>query len=54
VASIIGLDVMAREEPAKSLRQRASTMLAGTDEAQWQNREGAARALNIAATVLAM
>ena len=33
---------------------RARDVLAGTDDMPWQNRQGAARALNIAATVLGL
>lgn len=39
---------------ADFLRNRARNVLAGTDNMDWQNRDGAARALNIAATVLGL
>jgi hypothetical protein len=38
--------------PAQAIRNRARTVLAGSDGITWQDREGVVRALNIAATVL--
>jgi hypothetical protein len=39
---------------ADFLRNRARNVLADVDDMVWQNREAAARALNIAATVLGL
>ncbi|GAC1408440.1 MAG: hypothetical protein NVSMB60_29750 [Mycobacterium sp.] len=43
-----------RDDAADFLRNRARNVLAGTNNMPWHNREGAARALNIAATVLGL
>jgi hypothetical protein len=54
VAAAICFDVCNRDDAADFLRNRARNVLAGTDNMEWQSREGAARALNIAATVLGL
>jgi hypothetical protein len=54
VAAAVSFDVTTREDAADSLRNRARNVLAGTDNMPWHNRDGAARALNIAATVLGL
>jgi hypothetical protein len=42
------------DNTADFLRNRARNVLAGTDTMDWHDRDGAARALNIAATVLGL
>jgi hypothetical protein len=54
VAAAICFDVCNRDDAADFMRMRASTILGGSDGMVWQSREGAARALNIAATVLGL
>jgi hypothetical protein len=52
IAAAICFDVCSRDDSADFIRNRARNALAGGDGMEWQNREGAARALNIAAAVL--
>jgi hypothetical protein len=52
LAAAVSFDVVTREDAADFLRNRARNVLAGTDNMPWENREGAARAMNIAATML--
>ena len=52
IAAAVSFDVCTRDDAADFLRNRARNVLAGTDNMPWENREGAARALNIAAAVL--
>jgi hypothetical protein len=54
VAAAISFDVCNRDNAADFMRWRAGKILAGADNMPWGNREGAARALNIAATVLGL
>ena len=54
IAAAVSFDVMQRDDAADFLRNRARNVLAGTDNMEWHNREHAARALNIAATVLGL
>ena len=54
VAAAVSFDVAQRDDAADFLRSRARNVLAATDNVPWQNRDGAARALNIAATVLGL
>jgi hypothetical protein len=54
IAAAVSFDAVTRDDAADFLRNRARNVLAGTDNMEWQNREGAARALNIAATVLGL
>jgi hypothetical protein len=54
VAVAVCFDVMNRDHAADYIRNRARNVLAGTDNMVWENRERAARALNIAATVLGL
>ena len=54
IAAAVSFDVITREDAADFLRNRARNVLAGSDNMPWHNREGAARALNIAATVLGL
>jgi len=54
IAAAVSFDVVTRDDAADFLRNRARNVLAGTDNMPWDNRQGAARALTIAAaTVLA-
>ena len=52
VAAAVAFDAITRDDAADFMRRRARSVLAGTDNMPWENREGAARALNIAAAVL--
>jgi hypothetical protein len=54
VAAAICFDVCNRDDAADFLRNRARNVLAGVDNMAWHNRDGAARALNIAATALGL
>jgi hypothetical protein len=54
IAAAVSWDVIARDDAADFLRNRARNALAGADNMPWVDREGAARALNIAATVLGL
>ena len=54
VAAAVSCDVCTRDDAADFLRNRARNVLAGTDGMAWRDRDGAARALNIAATVLGL
>jgi hypothetical protein len=54
VAAAVCFDIMNRDDAADFMRWRAAKILGGTDNMPWENREGAARALNIAATVLGL
>jgi hypothetical protein len=50
----VAFDAVTRDHAADFLRNQARNVLAGTDNLPWQNRQGAARALNIAAAVLGL
>lgn len=52
VAAAVAFDACTRDDGAEVMRNRARNALAGADDMPWQDREGVARALNIAATVL--
>jgi hypothetical protein len=54
IAAAICFDICNRDNAADFMRWRAGKILAGADNMPWGNREGAARALNIAATVLGL
>jgi hypothetical protein len=54
IAAAVSFDVVTRYDAADFIRNRARNVLADTDNMDWQNREAAARALNIAATVLGL
>jgi hypothetical protein len=54
IAAAVSWDVISRDDAADFLRNRARNVLADVDGIVWQNREAAARALNIAATVLGL
>jgi hypothetical protein len=55
VAAAICFDICLRENAVDFMRWRAGKILGGgTDNMPWCSREGAARALNIAATVLGL
>jgi hypothetical protein len=55
VAAAVSFDVVSRaNDAAPFLRNRARNVLAGTDNMPWENRQRAARALNIAAAVLGL
>lgn len=52
VAVAVCFDICNRDDAADFLRNRARNVLAGSDNTPWKNRDGAARALNVAAAVL--
>jgi hypothetical protein len=54
IAAAICFDIRNRDDASDFLRNRARDVLAGTDNMGWDNPQGAARALNIAAAVLAL
>jgi hypothetical protein len=54
IAAAVSFDAVTRDDAADFMRNRARNVLAGTDNMDWENRDGAARALNIAATVLGL
>jgi hypothetical protein len=54
LATAICFDACNRDDAEAFIRNRARNVLAGTDNMPWQNPAGAARALNIAAAVLAL
>ncbi|MDT5366248.1 MAG: hypothetical protein QOC62_679 [Mycobacterium sp.] len=54
IAAAVSFDAVTRDDAADFIRNRARNVLAGTDNMPWENREGAARAFNIAATVLGL
>jgi hypothetical protein len=54
IAAAVSFDAVTRDDAADFLRNRARKVLAGTDNMAWVDRDGAARALNIAATVLGL
>jgi len=54
IAAAVSFDVCNRDDAADFLRNRARNVLAGIDNMPWENHEAAARALNIAATVLGL
>jgi hypothetical protein len=54
IAAAVAFDAITRDDAADFLRNRARNVLAGTDNMPWENRDGVARALNIAATVLGL
>jgi len=54
IAAAVAFDAVTRDDAPDFIRNRARNVLAGTDNMPWQDRERAARALNIAATVLGL
>ena len=52
IAAAVSFDACQHDDAAEVIRNRARNVLAGSDGMTWHKREGAARALNIAATVL--
>jgi hypothetical protein len=54
IAVAVCFDICNRDDAADFIRNRARNVLAGTDNMDWQDRDRAARALNIAATVLGL
>jgi hypothetical protein len=54
IAAAVAFDAVTRDDGAEFLRNRARMVLAGTDNMAWQDRAGAARALNTAAAVLGL
>jgi hypothetical protein len=54
VAAAVSFDLVTRDGAEAFIRHRARNARAGTDGMLWENRHGAARALNIAATVLGL
>jgi hypothetical protein len=54
IAAAVAFDAITRDDGADFLRNRARNALSGVDNMPWRNRERAARALNIAATVLGL
>jgi hypothetical protein len=54
IAAAVSFDAVTRDDAADFIRNRARNVLAGTDNMPWENPEAAARALNIAATVLGL
>jgi hypothetical protein len=54
IAAAVSFDVTQREDAADFIAGRARRVLGGTDGMVWRDRDGAARALNIAAKVLAL
>jgi hypothetical protein len=54
IAAAVAFDAVTRDNAADFLHNRARNVLAGTDNMDWQDREGVARALNVAASVLAL
>jgi hypothetical protein len=54
IAAAVSFDAVTRDDAADFIRNRARNVLAATDNMGWENRAAAARALNIAATVLGL
>jgi hypothetical protein len=54
IAAAVAFDATTRDDAADFLRNHARNVLSGADNMDWQDREGVARALNIAATVLGL
>ena len=54
VAVAVSFDVCARADAQEFLHGRARNVLAGRDGMTWDDRDGAARALTVAAQVLAL
>jgi hypothetical protein len=53
IAAAVSFDLVSREDAQEFIAQRARNVLGG-DGAMWDDRQGAARALNIAAAVLGL
>ena len=49
IAAAVAFDIISRDDAADFLRNRARNGFAGVDWMDWRDREGVARALNIAA-----
>ncbi len=54
IAAAVSFDACTRDDAADFLRNRARNALSGVDNMPWENREAAARAMNIAARVLGL
>ena len=54
IAAAVSFDICTRDDATAFIRGRAARALAGTDNMPWRNPEGAARAMNIAATALGL
>jgi hypothetical protein len=54
IAAVVAFDVCNRDDATEFISGRASRVLGGTDGMTWDDRDGAARALAIAARVLAL
>jgi hypothetical protein len=54
IAAAVSFDIVTREDAIGFIRQRARNVLGGGDGMMWDDQEGAARALTIAATVLGL
>jgi hypothetical protein len=54
IAAMICFDVTQRDDAADFMRGRARNAMSGVDGLPWADRQGAARALNIAAAVLGL
>jgi hypothetical protein len=54
IAAAVSFDMCTREDAEWFIRNRARNALSGADHMAWENREGSARALNVAATVLGL
>jgi hypothetical protein len=54
IAAAISFDCTSREDAAAFIRGRARNVLGRRDGMEWDDRDSAARALNIAATVLGL
>jgi hypothetical protein len=54
IAAAVAFDAVMRDDAADFLRGRAARASAGTDNMPWRDRDGAVRAMNIAATVLGL
>jgi hypothetical protein len=54
IAAAISLDLTSRDDAEAFIRNRARNVLGRRDGMEWDDRDGAARALNVAATVLGL
>jgi hypothetical protein len=54
IAAAVSFDMCTRDDAEAFVRNRARNVLAGVDNMPWEARVGAARALNITATVLGL
>jgi hypothetical protein len=54
IAAAVSLDITSCEDAERFIRRRARSVLGSRDGMEWDDRDGAVRALNIAATVLGL